>query len=89
MILIWFNPNNESYYQRILKGFYSDYCLGYENSYGHILVQIFIIRDKKIISINSYSSYLDIYFYNDLYNKSIKRKCLKKILNFFDKFFCY
>ena len=81
MILIWFNPIKEIFYQRHLKHCFSenDYCLGFENSYGHILVQIFVVNDFDIVSVYSFHSYL----YNLSFKKEEKTSILTKIKKFF------
>lgn len=38
-IIIWKKLDN-TYYYRIIKGHYSDYFVGYQNSYGHEVVLI-------------------------------------------------
>lgn len=81
MILIWFNPIKEFFYQRHLKHCFSenDYRLGFENSYGHILVQIFVVNDFDIVNVYSFHSYL----YNLSFKKEEKTSILTKIKKFF------
>lgn len=83
MILIWFNPIKEIFYQRHLKHCFSenDYRLGFENSYGHILVQIFIVTDTNIVNVYSFQSYLC----NLLFEQTKKTNVLNKIKKFFRK----
>lgn len=53
-LIIWFNPNKEIYYYKIVKVHYVDYFVGYENSYGHQVVLIIddlIFQQKKKISL--------------------------------------
>lgn len=41
LLIIWFNPNKQSYYYRYVSGFYQDYYVGYKNQYGHVIIMIF------------------------------------------------
>lgn len=78
MILIWYNPTNGRYYSK-----YTDYCnyeVGYTNSYGHLLVSIYIydLEERRFISIRRSSSYR-----RDKYSRRLNRqvKCDSRPLN--------
>lgn len=75
MILIWFNPNNATYYSRYYKRFiYNEYYVGFTNSYNHIVVQMFILKEHNILNVEDYYDYI---------NKSRVSHKENKILKFF------
>lgn len=39
-LIVWFNPNNKTYYYKIVKTYYVDYFVGYKNSYNHEVVLV-------------------------------------------------
>lgn len=82
MILIWFNPLRLTIYHRYIKCSKTSYYVGYENSYGHFVIQIFIINDGKLISIKSYDNYL-----RERYIKSLKlrRRNKSRLIAFLKK----
>lgn len=50
-LVIWYNPNKDIYYYRIVRGiFYEryDYKEGSVNNYGHVIVLIIPIYNIKI-----------------------------------------
>ena len=48
-IIVWYNPKKNIYYYKKIKGYYADYYIGYENSYGHKI--ILIIDDLVVYTI--------------------------------------
>ena len=57
MILLWFNPNNNSYYTRYYNSFlFFDYYVGYKNSYEHEVIKIFILDNNEIHNVRNYLS---------------------------------
>lgn len=58
MILVWFNNITGTYYTRFYKRFIlNDYYVGYKNSYGHEVIQIFILCDNKTYNVKDYYDY--------------------------------
>ena len=82
MILIWFNPQKLIIYHRYIKMPRISYYLGYVNSYNHIVIQIFIVSDGKLISIKSYDDYL-----RERYIKSLKlhKEDKSRLITYFKK----
>ena len=80
MIGIWYNPRNEEFYAKHVKGVYfnSDYKIGYINSYGHQLVALFMIKDNKLIQCSSLSDY-----YNN--KKTLKKRLINKFIKFLER----
>lgn len=46
-LIVWKKPNN-IYYYRVVKTHYTDYFVGYKNSYNHEIVLIITNLDYKI-----------------------------------------
>ncbi len=59
MIAIWYVLTSDRYYAKYVKGAYfcSHYEVGYINQYGHKLVALFYIENKKLVSCNSINDY--------------------------------
>ena len=47
-IIIWYNPNKEKYYYKLVWGFYARYRIGYKNQYNHVVILIIDRVDIKI-----------------------------------------
>lgn len=47
-ICIWYNPNKDLYYHKVIHGFATNYFIGKVNSYGHILVYIFRLENYYV-----------------------------------------
>lgn len=39
-LIIWYNPNKDIYYHKIVWGWYCNYKVGYINGYGHEVIYI-------------------------------------------------
>lgn len=39
-LIIWYNPNKDSYYYKYVNGFYQDYYVGFKNQYEHEVILI-------------------------------------------------
>lgn len=68
-IIVWHNCKNNTYYYKISKLTYFNYCVGYSNQYGHVVV--------LIIPFNS-MSFLDRL-------KQFVKKSIKRLIRFLDK----
>lgn len=79
MILIWFNYNDCNIYHRYVRTNYFKYYVGYKNSYGHEIIQIFLFENGKYYNIKSY----DDYYFNLL--KSRYKKEDKSLISFVRK----
>lgn len=44
-LVIWFNPNNNVYYYKIVR-FYNQYDVGFKNNYGHIVCLVIPVTFK-------------------------------------------
>lgn len=40
ILIVWFNPNKNTYYYKIVWGWYANYYIGYRNQYNHVVVLI-------------------------------------------------
>ena len=79
MIGIWYNPHKDSYYSKYIRTsyFFDYYHVGYINKFDHVLVALFKIEDKKLISCQSLSDY---YSHKRGKNQSKKNKRLKNLI---------
>lgn len=50
-IIIWYNPNNNSYYYRKKVYLYDRYEIGYKNNYGHEIVLIIDLCCNEKVSL--------------------------------------
>ena len=75
-LLIYYLPNKNSFIYKSVKTIQD---VGYENSYGHILVQILVYDYKKECFIDYHYKLRLIEKEKDLENKKRKEKRLKKI----------
>lgn len=44
-IVIWHNPNRNTYYYKIIKGSYKTYDVGFVNQYNHEVIMVINITD--------------------------------------------
>lgn len=81
MILIWFNPRLETYYTKFYKHYIENkYFVGYRNSYGHEVIQIFVFSpDNKLYSVYDYCDY----YYLSRHNKKEQNKLKSLFTRFF------
>ena len=40
IIVVWHNLSKDTYYHKIIKGFYKNYYIGYINQYNHEIIDI-------------------------------------------------
>jgi hypothetical protein len=82
MILVWYNQKVQKVYLHFVK--YCDYEINHLNKRGHVLIQIFILENEKLVSIKSYSNH-----YFERYRKTIKQplkeKLIKRLIRFLEK----
>lgn len=45
LIIVWHNLNYDTYYYKIVKGFYSSYNIGYVNKYNHKIILVIPISN--------------------------------------------
>lgn len=82
MIAVFYNPNKDIYYSKLLKSafWYSEYEVGYINQYGHIIVCMFYISDNgKLINCKS------IHDYFDNCDISLKERLVRKLIEFLER----
>ena len=46
-LVIWFNPNRNIYYYRLIRGFYNNYVVGNKNQYDHVIVLVIDLEYEK------------------------------------------
>lgn len=39
-IIVWHNVQYDTYYYKIVKGYYADYFPGYKNQYNHVVILV-------------------------------------------------
>ena len=44
-LVIWYNPNNNTYYYKFTKGCYYNYQVGLVNQYNHIVILVIEINE--------------------------------------------
>lgn len=68
IIVVWFNPNKNEYYYKIVKGYYRKYNINDKNRYGHVIIltiplyKLFYkvpIRRKVITKVISFLQYIE------------------------------
>ena len=79
-LLIYYNPNQLHFYTVYTN--YINYYVGYENSYGHILIQILAFRNKKYVNI---SEWLDL-FKIPVKKESLKSRLAKRMIRWLNKY---
>lgn len=72
VLLVFYNPHHNSFILKYLK-YQCSYEVGYINQYDHILVQVFLFRENKLINAKSW---IDDY-YTRKNNNLKKRKSFK------------
>lgn len=80
ILLVYYNINHKSFYQ-IDKSLAFDFKVGELNGFGHLLVQAFYIKDKKVYNVQSNE---DIYNIPDSY-VAVKRRFIKRVIRFLNK----
>ena len=69
-LYVWYNPNKDIYYYKLLNHLHPDYYIGYINQYNHRLV----LQDKIVIEKSNYFS---------IYN--LKKRDMRNIIRFLEK----
>ncbi len=85
MILVWYNPKLDKYYQRTVIGLYKNYYLDMTNSYGHILVQIFLIENNSLISIKNVEIHDKETFLKCYHEKKLNKGLKNEIFHFLNR----
>lgn len=82
MIVIFYNPNKDVFYAKIVKSAYwnQEYEVGYINQYNHEIVCMFYVTDNgKLVACRS------IFDYFETTNISLKERLIKKIIKFLER----
>ena len=78
MILTWLNTSNGNTYTKFYNSYlFTDFYIGFHNSYQHEVIQILIISDNKLYNVSCYTDFI-----------SKKTSCSKrqnKVLTFLKK----
>lgn len=69
-LYVWYNPNHDIYYYKLLNHSNSEYYVGYVNQYNHSIVLI----DKIIIEKRSLN-----------YVSYIKKKAMRNIITYLER----
>ena len=60
MILTWLNNNNGCLYSRFYNSYiFTEYYVGFVNSYNHEVVSMYIIVNSIFYNVSSYNDYLE------------------------------
>lgn len=79
MIIVWYNQNKDCYYAKyVLFHLPPEIRVGYENNWGHKIVCMFYLLDKKLIACDSWEDY----YYNKF---TFKQRFLRKLIKFFER----
>lgn len=83
MIGIWYNPYKNEFYAKYVKTayFHSYYKVGYLNNYGHYIVALFYILDRKVIQCNSLIDYYNI----KKENNTLKKRLINRLIYLLNK----
>ena len=82
-LLIYYNPNQKNFYLVYTSYIFITHKVGYINGYGHMLVQILVVRDKKYLNINDYS---DLSKYSRDNRKSFKQVLIERSIRWLNKY---
>lgn len=80
-LLIYYNVNQKNFYIVYTNYIGFEKRVGYENGFGHILVQILAYRNNKFVSIDSYTELL-----NGRYKESIKSRLARRAIRWLNKY---
>ena len=48
--VVWYNPHKNCYYHKIVRGYYTNYNIGFANQYNHTIV--YVINLEKQFKVN-------------------------------------
>lgn len=82
MLFIYYNPNYNTFYTKIVKSCYFNpiYEVGYVNQFEHILVSMYLIGEKELINCKSLADY------SKTKKKKMQDKSLRNVL--IDRIIC-
>lgn len=69
LLLIYYNPNHNCFYWKVVNSFTFNKEVGYKNDYGHVLIQMLFVEKGRFLSCSSWLNY---------YNKTTPKKSSKK-----------
>ena len=49
-LVVWYNPHKQCYYHRIVRGYYTNYNIGFKNQYNHTIVYIVLLEKHYVVS---------------------------------------
>lgn len=59
MILTWLNNSNGKIYTRFYNSYiFTDFYVGFKNSYQHEVIQILILCDNKLYNVSNYTDFV-------------------------------
>ena len=80
-LLIYYNQNQKNFYLVYTNHIFSNYYVGYENGYGHMIVQILVVRNNKYINVNQFFSVCNI-----PYKEGLKSRLANKLIRWLNKY---
>ena len=80
-LLIYYNPNHQNFYIVYTNYLFSNYFVGFENGYGHVIVQILVYRHNKLINVNSYSD-----ISRSSHKESLKSRLARRMIRWLNKY---
>lgn len=83
LLLIYYNTRLDKITRKRVKGYYSkDYKVGSTNSYGHILINIFVITQKGMFITDNFNTFKKDYLSGMLDKRSTKDKLIDKLVDY-------
>lgn len=82
-LLIYYNPNQNNFYIVYTNFIPFDRKVGYENQYGHILVQILANRGNKLVNIYNYNDLIKL---RSKEKESLKSRLANKAISWLNKY---
>lgn len=49
-LIVWYNPRKQQFYHKIVRGYYTDYKIGFKNQYNHSIVYIISLEKQYKIT---------------------------------------
>lgn len=82
LLLIYYNVNQDKFVYKFNKAYYSRrYYVGQKNSYGHLLVNMFVITDKGLFRTDDFNLFKKEYLENKYDNRSLKDKTIDYLVD--------
>ena len=71
-IVVWFNPNKNVYYYKLVCNLFDHYFIGFKNQYGHIVILVIDLYKDNIL-------------YKESISKKVLKKLISFLQNIYKK----